>query len=120
LKFAWCARGAGRTELIAVNLGYAKKSPSHRHRPRSLPAFLDGESQGNDLRRPRRATNDGNQKQQRNLCLEGVEWTYSWVEQYGASIEISGTAIEILDPMPLCWGPIRYYTVHVRSRHLII
>ena len=32
------------------------------------------------------------------LSIPHAQMLYSWVEQYGASIEISGTAIEILDP----------------------
>ncbi len=32
------------------------------------------------------------------LSIPHAQMLYSWVEQYGASIEISGTTIEILDP----------------------
>jgi L,D-transpeptidase catalytic domain len=32
------------------------------------------------------------------LSIPHAQMLYSWVEQYGASIEIGGTAIEILDP----------------------
>jgi hypothetical protein len=68
------SRGAGRTDLIAVKAGHAKNAPSHRHR--SWPACLYGESQGNDSGRSRYATDDRNQKQRRNPCLEGVEWAF--------------------------------------------
>jgi L,D-transpeptidase catalytic domain len=34
------------------------------------------------------------------LAIPHARMLYSWVKQYGASIEISGTAIEILDPTP--------------------
>ncbi len=167
LKVAWYREALDAPTLIAVKSGHAKNAPSHRHR--SWPACLYGESQGNNSSRPRNATDDRNQKQRRNPCLEGVEWTfrlrdtdriiqcaafgrqsflrrirsiadalfnlhpiffyeglaiygtyqgglgrpvshgcvrlavsharmlYSWVKQYGASIEINGMASEILD-----------------------
>jgi hypothetical protein len=34
------------------------------------------------------------------LAIPHARMLYSWVKQYGASIEINGTAIEILDPDP--------------------